>query len=106
MVSEHHSDTNAAGQHPREEGPRNHYLAYIISILLTMLAFAVVLYGELDRSFILMFLVGLALIQAVFQLTYWMHMKDKGHLFPIIGIMFGFIIALTAVAMAVWWLWW
>ncbi len=71
-----------------------------------MLAFAVVLYGGLDRSFILFFIVGLAIVQIIFQLAYWMHMKDRGHLFPIMGLAFGAFIALTAVIMAVYWVWW
>jgi cytochrome c oxidase subunit 4 len=101
-----HEHTSDAGKRHRLEGPRNHYLSYIISILLTMLAFAAVLYGGLDRSFLIMFLVGLALIQAVFQLTYWMHMKDRGHLMPIIGLIFGAFVAVTAFAAAVYWTWW
>jgi cytochrome c oxidase subunit 4 len=104
MSSQHHASTD--GQRHREEGPRNHYLSYIISIVLTVLSFAVVMYGGLDHAFVYMFLVALALIQVVFQLAYWMHMKDKGHLFPIGGIIFGFIVALTAVAAAVWMVWW
>lgn len=49
-----------------------------------MLAFAVVLYGDLDRSFILIFIVTLALVQAIIQLFFWMHAKERGHLFPLI----------------------
>jgi cytochrome c oxidase subunit 4 len=101
-----HEHTSDAGKRHKLEGPRNHYLSYIISILLTMLAFAAVLYGGLDRSFLIMFLVGLAVIQAVFQLTYWMHMKDRGHLMPIIGLAFGAFVAVTAFTAAVYWTWW
>ncbi|WP_248929686.1 cytochrome C oxidase subunit IV family protein [Paenibacillus hamazuiensis] len=104
MASQQH--TSVDGQRHHEEGPRNHYLTYIVSIVLTMLAFAAVLYGGLDKAFIYWFMTGLAIIQALFQLFYWMHMKDKGHGYAIIGIAAGFFIALTAVAMAVWWLWW
>ncbi|CAG7649981.1 cytochrome C oxidase subunit IV family protein [Paenibacillus allorhizosphaerae] len=104
MSSQHH--TTVGHERHRQEGPKNHYLSYIISIVLTMLAFAIVLYGGLDRSFIIMFLVGLAIVQIIFQLAYWMHMKDRGHFFPILGLCFGAFVALTAVAMAVFWLWW
>ncbi|TVY10228.1 cytochrome C oxidase subunit IV family protein [Paenibacillus cremeus] len=104
-MSSHNHTTTGTERH-RLEGPRNHYLSYIISIVLTMLAFAIVLYGGLDRSFIILFLVGLAIVQAVFQLAYWMHMKDRGHFFPIMGLAMGAFVALTAVAMAVYWLWW
>lgn len=71
-----------------------------------MLAFAAVIFGGMTKAFLLPFLVGLAIVQVIFQLTYWMHMKDKGHVFAIIGISFGVIIALTAVAAAVYWVWW
>lgn len=97
---------SASNERHRMEGPRNHYISYIVSIVLTMLSFAAVLYGGLDRSFLIMFLVGLALIQTVFQLAYWMHMKERGHFFPIIGLIFGFIVALLVVAAAVFWMWW
>lgn len=104
MSSQQHA-TPAAKRH-KAESPKNHYLSYIVSILLTMLAFSAVLYGGLDRWFLILFLVGLGIVQAIFQLAYWMHMKERGHLFPIIGIIFGFIVALTAVAAAVYWTWW
>jgi cytochrome c oxidase subunit IV len=105
MAGGQHS-SSAGNERHRLEGPKNHYLSYIISIVLTMLAFAVVLYGGLDRGFIILFLVGLAVAQVIFQLAYWMHMKEKGHLFPIIGLLFGTIIALTALAAGVFWTFW
>jgi cytochrome c oxidase subunit 4 len=106
-MSEHtHEAASAGSKRYKHEGPRNHYLTYLVSTLLTIFAFAAVLYAGLDRSFILIFIVVLGIVQAVFQLFFWMHAKEKGHLFPVIGIAFGFIIALTAVAAAVWWTWW
>jgi cytochrome c oxidase subunit 4 len=101
-----HSHTTPADKRHKVESPKNHYLSYIVSILLTMLAFAAVMYGGLDRSFLIIFLVGLGIVQAIFQLAYWMHMKERGHLFPIVGIIFGAIVAVTAVAAAVYWTWW
>lgn len=103
MSSQHQTST---GERHRLEGPKNHYLSYIISIVLTMIAFAVVLYGGLDRTFIIIFIVGIGIVQVIFQLAYWMHMKDRGHLFPIFGLAFGAFVALTVVAAAVFWLWW
>ncbi|RTE11157.1 cytochrome C oxidase subunit IV family protein [Paenibacillus whitsoniae] len=99
-------DTSAPSKRVKHESPANHYLSYIISILLTMLAFAVVLYGDLDRSFILIFIVSLAIVQAVIQLFFWMHAKERGHLFPLIFIGGGAIVALTGVITAVYWVWW
>ncbi|KIL39311.1 cytochrome C oxidase subunit IV [Gordoniibacillus kamchatkensis] len=106
-MSEHtHEAVSDESKRHKHEGPRNHNLTYIVSALLTIFAFAAVLYGQLDRTFIILFIVVLGLIQAVFQLFFWMHAKEKGHFFPVIGIAFGFFIALTAVAAAVWWMWW
>lgn len=106
-MSDHTHEAAAPGsKRHKHEGPRNHYLTYIVSVLLTIFAFSAVLYAGLDRSFILLFIVVLGIIQAVFQLFFWMHAKDKGHFFPVMGIAFGFFVALTAVAAAVYWTWW
>jgi cytochrome c oxidase subunit 4 len=106
MSSHTHEASSPSSKRHKHEGPTNHYLTYIVSIVLTILAFAAVIYGGLDKSFIFIFIVVLGLVQAAFQLFFWMHAKERGHLFPIIGITFGFFIALTAVAAAVYWMWW
>jgi cytochrome c oxidase subunit 4 len=104
MSAEHHS--SAPGKRHKVEGPFNHYLTYMVSILLTIFAFAAVIYGGLDKVFLFLFLVVLAIVQSVFQLLVWMHGKEKGHVYALIGISFGGIIALTAVAAAEFWMWW
>lgn len=105
-MSSNSHDTHAPSKRVKHESPLNHYLSYIISILLTMLAFAVVLYGDLDRSFILIFIVTLGIVQAIIQLLFWMHAKERGHLFPLIFIGAGAFVALTGVITAVYWVWW
>lgn len=105
-MSSNSHDTHAPSKRVKHDSTLNHYLTYIISILLTMLAFAVVLYGDLDRSFILIFIVSLGIVQALVQLLFWMHAKERGHLFPLIFIFAGAFIALTGVITAVYWVWW
>jgi cytochrome c oxidase subunit 4 len=90
----------------KHESPMNHYLSYIMSILLTMLAFAVVIYGGLDRSFILIFIVSLAIVQALIQLFFWMHAKERGHFMPLMFLGGGAFVAFTGVIAAVYWMWW
>ncbi|WP_127587517.1 cytochrome C oxidase subunit IV family protein [Paenibacillus koleovorans] len=104
MASNHSSSEQSNHRH-YHEGPKNHYLSFALSIVLTILAFVVV-YAEIGRTFTLLFIVMLALIQASFQLLFWMHMKDRGHLYAAVGIIFGFVIALTGVAAVVFWIWW
>ena len=108
MSAEHSSKHPVASPVKRHkvEGPLNHYLAYIISIILTMLAFAVVIYGGLDRSFLLMFLVTLAIVQAFFQIYVWMHGKERGHTVPLFFLFSGMFVAIMLVLSAVYWMWW
>ncbi|UJF34152.1 cytochrome C oxidase subunit IV family protein [Paenibacillus hexagrammi] len=105
MSSNHHEASTPNKRH-KQESPANHYFSYIISIVLTMLAFAIVLYGDLDRSFVLIFIVTLAIVQALIQLFFWMHAKERGHMFPLIFLGGGAFVALTGVITAVYWMWW
>jgi cytochrome c oxidase subunit 4 len=105
-MSSHSHETSTPSKRHKVESPMNHYLSYIVSILLTMLAFAVVLYGGLDRSFILIFIVTLGIVQAVMQLLFWMHAKERGHMFPLLFLGLGAFVAVTGVTAAVYWMWW
>jgi cytochrome c oxidase subunit 4 len=106
-MSDHHSEQAALPKKRHKiEGPMNHYLSYIVSILLTMLSFAIVIYGGLDRSFLIIFLLSLAVIQAIFQVYVWMHGKERGHFFPLLFLFTGAFVAITAALAAVYWTWW
>jgi cytochrome c oxidase subunit 4 len=71
-----------------------------------MLSFAIVIYGGLDRSFLIAFLLVLAIVQAMFQVFVWMHAKDRGHYFPLMFLFTGAFVAFTAAMAAVYWTWW
>ena len=93
----------------RHEGPKNHYLTFLVSSILTILAFVSVMYGLENTStkeFVYAFILVLAVIQALFQAFVWMHLKDKGHLYPIIFLSAGVIVAFTCIVMGIYWLWW
>jgi cytochrome c oxidase subunit IV len=109
MANMEHADSHggqqAGARKHRHEGPRNHMLAFALSLILTALAFIAVANFELEPWFVVAFISILALFQAVIQLAYWMHMKDRGHFFPIVGIAMGFVVALTAVASGVFMSW-
>jgi len=108
----HANGSSSVKRAHKHEGPKNHLLAFALSIVLTALAFLAVAYGvaeedvHIERWFVLMFIVLLAFIQAVLQLVYWMHMKDKGHAFPRLFISMGFLIGMTVVAGGLLWSWW
>ncbi|MFC3772234.1 cytochrome C oxidase subunit IV family protein [Paenibacillus sp. GCM10012303] len=106
MAANHHSATEHTSKRPHvHEGPKNHYLSFILSLVLTALAFAIVM-AEMGKTFTVLFIVVLAIVQVIFQLAFWMHMKDRGHGFAIVGIASGLIVALTGVAATVYMIWW
>lgn len=91
----------------RHEGKRKHVITFIFSLALTLIAFAAAgSAGAVDPTFTIMLLLVMAVLQVMIQMAFWMHMKDKGHRIPIIGIISGAIIAFTAIVMSVYWVWW
>jgi len=105
-MSNQHSTAEGQGKRHRHEGPQKHIIAFIFSILLTVLAFATVASGEINQTFTYIVLIGMAIAQVFIQMGFWMHMKDRGHFFAITGIFTGAFVALLCVIMAVYWVWW
>jgi cytochrome c oxidase subunit 4 len=105
-MASNHTATEESPKRHKVEGPKKHIIAFIFSILLTFIAFATVISGEINKDFIYIILVGLAFLQVFVQMAFWMHMKDRGHTFAIIGILTGVFIVFTCVIMAEYWAWW
>ncbi|MBW5445479.1 cytochrome C oxidase subunit IV [Cohnella sp. CFH 77786] len=105
MASNHSVSGEEAKRH-KLEGPQKHIVAFVLSLALTIIAFAAVAAGEINTTFTYIILVVMALIQVFVQLAFWMHMKDRGHLFPIICILSGVFVVFAMVIMAVYWVWW
>jgi cytochrome c oxidase subunit 4 len=106
MAAVNHSATEETKKRHKHEGPQKHIVAYIMSLALTLLAFAAVMAGEVNTSFIVFILLMMAGLQVFVQMGFWMHMKDKGHTYATIGILGGVVIVLTMVIMAEFWAWW
>lgn len=90
----------------RHEGPRNHLITFGISLILTFLAFMAAANHMLDPKFVVFLLVAMAVIQALLQLGYWMHLKDRGHFYPVLFMVMGGVVAITLFVAAVYWMWW
>jgi cytochrome c oxidase subunit IV len=105
MSSNHPASGEQTKRH-KVEGPQKHIVAFVMSLALTIIAFAAVSAGEINATFTYIILVSMAVIQVFIQLAFWMHMKDRGHLFPIIGILAGVFVVFTMVIMALYWVWW
>lgn len=87
------------------EGSRNHLITFVISIVLTILAFAAVMIPGLSREFVYSLLVLMAILQVLVQLGIWMHLKDRGHFWAILAMIFGGLVVVYAVISVLFWTW-
>jgi cytochrome c oxidase subunit 4 len=89
----------------KKESAKTHIVAFVASLVLTALAFIAVAYEVVPVGFTVPFIIGLAVVQAAFQLFIWMHLDQKGHEFPRIGIFTGSFFVLAFVFVFVYWVW-
>lgn len=107
MTTEQRTGSESAVKHRhRTEGPEKHIVAFIFSIVLTAIAFASVMAGGVNVTFTIIILLVMAVLQVFVQMGYWMHLKDKGHMIPIVFMAAGFFVAGTAIITAIFWMWW
>lgn len=104
-MSENQSASTQAPKRHRVEGPQKHIIAFILSLALTIIAFAAVSSG-ISTTFTYVVLILMAIIQVLIQLSFWMHLKDKGHFFPIVSICAGVVLVIAMMVMALYWVWW
>lgn len=106
MANHESNGTSAVKRRHHHEGPQKHIIAFIFSIVLTLIAFAAVMAGGVNTAFTVIILLVMAVLQVIIQLGYWMHMKDKGHMIPILFMAGGFFVAGLAIISALYWMWW
>lgn len=83
----------------KQKREMSHYLvSFGMMMALTILAFVAVGSGSISSKFAPLFIIVLAVIQAVFQLYYFMHLKDKGHSFAVGFMASGAVVAILTVA--------
>ncbi|WP_202077272.1 cytochrome C oxidase subunit IV family protein [Caldalkalibacillus salinus] len=81
--------------------------AFILSLLLTVISFIAVGTNIVEEQITLfLFIVMLAMLQAIIQLFYFMHLKDKGHRMPNLFIFSSIFVAIVAIYGINEWLWW
>lgn len=106
MTVDQPTENQVVRRSTRPEGPQKHIVAFILSIVLTAIAFAAVAAGGVNPTFTIILLLFMAVLQVIIQMGFWMHLKDKGNLMPIIFMIGGFFVAGLAVLPALFWVWW
>lgn len=89
----------------KETGSRIHLFSFTVSVLLTVLAFGVALYGELPADLLVPFLMLMAALQLFLQLIHWTRLKSRNDLLSILSLAFGTILTLVAMGAALYWVW-
>lgn len=107
MNSSEHTDEFLEHQRKMKNAKeaKSHLMAFSLSIIFTILAFFAVA-GGYSKSFVIPFIVGLGIIQALFQLYIWMHLKDREHQFPTFFIYAGLFAGVVTVLGLLYLVWW
>jgi cytochrome c oxidase subunit IV len=105
MMTDNTNFNSFQKQRNKEEMKRQ-LIAFILMIGFTIVAFAIVATGSMQKMFAVPLLLIMAVVQVGFQFYYFMHMKDKGHEFPALMIYSGVwaaILTIAALVAIVWW---
>lgn len=81
-------------------------ISFVLMILLTFISFIAVGSSSISLSFTIPFILLLACVQVVFQLFYFMHMNEKGHLIPKLFIFGGVVVTFVTILTYMTIIWW
>lgn len=70
-----HSNAHRAGA--GHGSTRSYVMGFILSVILTLIPFGLVMYPAFSSSVLLMAIIGLALLQILVQLGFFLHMNTK-----------------------------
>ena len=70
-----HSNAHRAGA--AHGTTRSYVIGFILSVILTLIPFGLVMYPAFSSSVLLMAIIGLALLQILVQLGFFLHMNTK-----------------------------
>lgn len=75
---------------------KHQVITFVMMIFFTLIAFAMVGF-EFNKWFVKPLILLLAVVQVIFQLYYFMHMKNKGHGLLSLFLYFGLTVGILAV---------
>jgi len=106
MTEEVSNKVNPYQKQDNKDELKKHFVSFGLMILFTVVAFAIVVADVMDKTYAILFLIVLAIVQVAFQFYYFMHLKDKGHA-PAAVIIYGGIwaaaLALAGLGLSTWW---
>jgi cytochrome o ubiquinol oxidase operon protein cyoD len=82
---------------------KSYTIGFILSIVLTAIAFGVVMSGNLSRSIVMLTIVGAAIAQILVHLHYFLHLNTSSEArLNVLGLVFTILIMLLFVGGSLW----
>lgn len=82
----------------RKRDLQHYWVSFALMIVFTVLAFLAVYFRKSINDYLIaFFIVTMAIVQVVFQLYYFMHMKEKDHGFPALFLYGGAVVVFVTV---------
>lgn len=81
-------------------------ISFALMIIFTIVAFAAVATGAIQKMFIIPLILIMAIVQVAFQFYYFMHGKDPGHEMPMLliyGGVWAALLTLGGLGIISWW---
>lgn len=89
-----------------KEEMKGQLVTFVLMIAFTLISFGIVAGDIMPKMFAIPTVLLLAIVQVIFQLYYFMHMKNAGHEMPSVmmyGGIWAAILATTAFSVLIWW---
>lgn len=106
MSDQNMSKAEAFRRQKSKEEMQRQLISFGLMIVLTLIAFVIVITDTLNKGFIVPIIFVMAIVQAGFQFYYFMHLKDKGHAMPatlIYGGVWCAFLTLAGLVVISWW---
>lgn len=106
MSEQNMSKSEAFRRQKSKEEMQRQLISFGLMIVLTLIAFVIVVTDTLNKGFIVPIIFVMAIVQAGFQFYYFMHLKDKGHAMPatlIYGGVWCAFLTLAGLVVISWW---
>ncbi|MNI22257.1 Cytochrome bo(3) ubiquinol oxidase subunit 4 [compost metagenome] len=82
---------------------KSYVIGFVLSIIFTIIPLVIVMNSMLNKSTTLAIILGMAILQFVVQLVFFMHIRDEEKpRYNVIALIFGLCILVTIVAGSIW----
>lgn len=105
MAKDTNSTHNEFEKAEHKQEMQHQVISFVMMIIFTIAAFALVV-SDISKYFTVPTILLLAVVQVVFQLYYFMHMKNKGHEMPAVMIYGGIGVAFLTILTFTTIIWW